>query len=221
MDKIKINDLFELQNELIAPIFDGVEYPWEVLPRLKAFLLDLIERNPMGYRELAPGVLVAPDVSVSPMATICPPAVICEGAELRPGAYIRGSVFVGRGAVVGNSCELKNCILLDKASVNHFSYVGDSVLGNRAHLGGGAICSNLKTDRTNVVVHGEADYPTGLRKLGAILADTADIGAQAVLNPGVVIGKGSSVYPLTSVRGVIPADRIVKSPTNIVIKEKR
>ena len=146
------------------------------------------------------------------------PAVIGHGCEVRVGAYIRGNVITGENCVIGNSSELKNCILLSRVQVPHYNYVGDSVLGNRAHMGAGAICSNLKSDKSNVAVKGDEIYETGLRKFGAILGDGADIGCGSVLNPGTVIGRESSVYPLTSVRGVIPCRCIVKSSSEIVVR---
>ena len=140
---------------------------------------------------------------------------------MRPGAYIRGSVITGRGCVIGNSSELKNCVLLDGVQAPHYNYIGDSVLGNFAHMGAGSICSNLKSDGHAVVIHGDKEYETGLRKLGAILADGADIGCGSVLNPGTVVGKNTSVYPLTPLRGVYPSDAIVKGTGTVVPREKR
>ena len=155
-------------------------------------------------------------MQIANTATILPPAIIGAGTEIRPGAYLRGNVICGYNCVIGNSTELKNVVLLDKVQVPHYNYVGDSVLGNRAHLGGGAICSNLKADGKNVVIHGDQEYETGLRKIGAILGDHADVGCGCVLNPGTVVGKNTSVYPLTSLRGVYPADCIVKAQKEIV-----
>ncbi|MBQ4037741.1 MAG: UDP-N-acetylglucosamine pyrophosphorylase [Clostridia bacterium] len=173
-----------------------------------------------GYRFLSEGVLVGEDVTIYPGATILPPAVIGKGTEIRPGAFLRGAVITGENCVIGNSSELKNCILLDRVQAPHYNYVGDSVLGNRAHMGAGSVCSNLKSDGKAVVIHGEEEYETGLRKVGAILGDGADIGCGCVLNPGTVVGKNTSVYPLTCLRGVYPADSIVKSQTNIVKRKK-
>jgi len=142
--------------------------------------------------------------------------VIGAGTEIRPGAFLRGNVITGENCVIGNSSELKNCVLLDTVQVPHYNYVGDSVLGNHAHMGAGSICSNLKSDGKAVVIHGDEDYETGLRKIGGILADGADIGCGCVLNPGTVIGKNTSVYPLTALRGVFPEESIVKSVDNVV-----
>ena len=178
--------------------------------------MGLIENGIDGYEEISEGVLVGKNVKIYPTAVIEAPAIIGEGTEIRPGAFIRGSVITGANCVIGNSTELKNCVMLDKVQVPHYNYVGDSVLGNHAHMGAGSICSNLKSDGKPVVIHGDTDYETGLRKIGGILADGADVGCGCVLNPGTVIGKNTSVYPLTSLRGVFPSDCIVKSADNIV-----
>ena len=214
--KVKTVELFECKNEYIAPLLKDVEYPWEILPEIKKYILALIEKGIDGYNLIAPGVLVGENVKIYPTATIEAPVVIGSGSEVRPGAFLRGNVITGEKCVIGNSTELKNCILLDYVQVPHYNYVGDSILGNRAHTGAGTICSNLKTDGKAVIIHGDEDYETGLRKVGAILGDGADVGCGCVLNPGTVIGKNTSVYPRTSVRGVIATDSIVKSMDNIV-----
>jgi NDP-sugar pyrophosphorylase family protein len=213
---VKTNELFECKTPYIAPLFEGSEYPWDMLPKIKEFILNLIEIGIAGYTEIEKGVLIGQNVKVAKTATIEPPCIIGSGTEIRPGAYIRGSVITGENCVIGNSSELKNCILLDKVQVPHYNYVGDSVLGNRAHMGAGSICSNLKSDGKAVVIHGDTEYETGLRKIGGILADGADVGCGCVLNPGTVIGKNTSIYPLTALRGVYPADCIVKSTNNVV-----
>lgn len=187
-----------------------------MLPLIKEYIKKLIADGIDGYTEISDGVLVGKDVKIYPTATIEAPAIIGDGTEIRPGAFIRGSVITGKNCVIGNSSELKNCILLDKVQVPHYNYVGDSVLGNFAHMGAGSICSNLKSDGKPVVIHADKDYETGLRKIGGILADHADIGCGCVLNPGTVVGKNTSVYPLTSLRGVISGGCIVKSPDNII-----
>jgi NDP-sugar pyrophosphorylase family protein len=168
------------------------------------------------YKE---GILIGQDVTIEDGATILPPTVICDGAIIRQGAYIRGGVFIGEGAVVGHSTEVKNSVLMDGAEAPHFNYVGDSILGNSAHIGAGVILSNLKADKSTVIIRGETSLSTGMRKLGAILGDGAEVGCNAVLNPGSVIGKGSTVYPLVSWRGVLPEGSIAKS-SDIVIKKK-
>ena len=158
------------------------------------------------------------DAKVAKSALICGPCIIGKGTEVRHCAYIRGSVIVGDGCVIGNSTEVKNAIIFDNCQCPHYNYVGDSVLGNHSHLGAGSICSNLKSDGKSVVIHAEEDIETGLRKVGGMLGDGADIGCGCVLNPGTVVGKGTSVYPLTALRGVIPGGCIVKQMNDIVLK---
>lgn len=217
---VKTGELFERIPPYLQELFEKSEYPWDLLPQIKAYVKRLTEEGMEGYRFLSEGVLVGEDVTIYPGATILPPAVIGKGTEIRPGAFLRGAVITGENCVIGNSSELKNCILLDRVQAPHYNYVGDSVLGNRAHMGAGSVCSNLKSDGKAVVIHGEEEYETGLRKVGAILGDGADIGCGCVLNPGTVVGKNTSVYPLTCLRGVYPADSIVKSQTNIVKRKK-
>ncbi len=216
---VKTKELFAHVPAYLAELFEGAEYPWEMLPRIKDYVKALIEKGIEGYTLIADGVLVGQNVKIYPTATIEAPCIIGSGSEVRPGAFIRGSVITGEGCVIGNSSELKNCVLLDKVQIPHYNYVGDSILGNKAHTGAGTICSNLKSDGKNVVIHGDRDYETGLRKIGGILADGADVGCGSVINPGTVIGKNTSVYPLTSLRGVYPADSIVKA-TKTVVKRK-
>ena len=214
--QLKNKELFECRTEYLKKLFDETEYPWEMLPELKEYINQLIKAGLEGFSEIAKGVFVGENVKIHPTATIEGPAIIGKGTEIRPGAYIRGTVITGSNCVIGNSTELKNSILLDNVQVPHYNYVGDSVLGNNAHLGAGAICSNLKADKKEVVIKGEKIYHTGLRKLGGILGDGADVGCGCVLNPGTVIGKNTSVYPLNALRGVFPPDCIVKSQNNIV-----
>ena len=218
---VKTKDLFSVVPELLVPLFDSCEYPWEMIPRIKSYILELIEKGISGYTLISENVLVGENVKIYPTATIEGPAIIGAGCEIRPGAFIRGSVIIGEGCVIGNSSELKNCILLNNVQAPHYNYIGDSILGYRAHTGAGTVCSNLKTDGKPVVVHGDIDYETGLRKLGAVLGDNADIGCNSVLNPGTVIGKGTAVYPMTRLRGVYPENSIVKSEGVYVLKEKR
>lgn len=211
-------DLFSYLPPYLDELFAQCEYPWQMLPKIKECAKALLASGIEGYSLIADDVLVAEKVNIAPTATIIGPCIIGEGTEVRPGAYIRGNVIIGKNCVVGNSSELKNCILLDFCQVPHYNYIGDSVLGNHSHMGAGAICSNLKSDGSNVVVRGDVSYDTGLRKMGAILADDADVGCGCVLNPGTVIGRGTSVYPLTSVRGVVASGCIVKSTDNIVVR---
>lgn len=217
MDKlVKTRDLFSSFPEYLEELFNSAEYPWEILPKIKELALSLLESGIEGYTLVDGNILIGKNVKIYSTATIEGPAVIGSGSEIRPGAFIRGSVITGENCVIGNSSELKNCILLDSVQVPHYNYVGDSILGNRAHMGAGTVCSNLKSDHRPVVVHADRDYTTGLRKMGGILADGADIGCGSVINPGTVIGKNTSVYPLTSLRGVYPADCIVKGQNTVV-----
>ncbi|MBR5768126.1 MAG: UDP-N-acetylglucosamine pyrophosphorylase, partial [Clostridia bacterium] len=199
----------------ISGLFDKT-YPWEILPGIRRHVEELIAAGIEGFVEIRPGVLVGRGVKIAETAVIEPPAVIGSDSEIRPGAYIRGSVITGPRCVIGNSTELKNCVLLRRVQVPHYNYVGDSILGNGSHLGAGAICSNLKSDGKNVIVRccGEK-YETGLRKVGSFIGDGADIGCGCVLNPGTVVGKRTSVYPLTPLRGVYPCGCIVKTQTEI------
>lgn len=216
--KVKTNELFDCRTEYLKALFASCEYPWELLPKISEYALKLINEGIEGYTLIADGVLIGENVKIYPTATIEPPTVIGSGTQVRPGAYIRGGVLVGANCVIGNSSELKNCVLLEGVQIPHYNYVGDSVLGNKAHMGAGAICSNLKSDGKPITIHGDEEYLTGLRKVGGILADGADIGCGCVLNPGTVIGKETTVYPLTSVRGVIDDHSIVKSMDRIVKK---
>ncbi len=213
---VKTKELFDCKTPYLCELFESSEYPWEILPKIKDYIKSLIKEGLSGYREISDGVYVGENVKIYPTATIEAPAIIGSGTQIRPGAFLRGSVITGENCVIGNSSELKNCVLLDNVQVPHYNYVGDSVLGNYAHMGAGSICSNLKSDGKSVVIHGDREYETGLRKIGGIIADHADIGCGCVVNPGTVIGKNTSVYPLTALRGVIPSGCIVKSMDNIV-----
>ncbi len=215
-DKIKISDLYDCETPYLTELFDSYEYPWELLPLIKEHLLKLIKDGIEGFTLYSENVLIGENVKIHPSASINGPAVIGSGTEIRPGAYLRGNIITGSNCVIGNSSELKNCILLDKVQVPHYNYVGDSVLGNHSHMGAGSICSNLKSDGKNVVIRGNDTYDTGLRKVGAFLGDGADVGCGCVLNPGVVIGKDTSVYPLTALRGIIESGCIVKNASDIV-----
>lgn len=213
---MKTAELFDCRTPYLTILFAESEYPWQILPKIKNLAMMLTEQGMAGYTLISHGILVGENVKIHPSAVLQPPLVIGSGTEIRPCAYLRGNVITGEGCVIGNSTEVKNSVLLQGAQVPHYNYVGDSILGNGAHMGAGAICSNLKADGKAVVIHGEEDYETGLRKIGGILGDGADIGCGCVLNPGTVVGKHTSVYPLTALRGVYPADSIVKSSTEIV-----
>ena len=216
MSKVKTAELFEINTSYLNDLFNSSTYPWEIIPKIKERINELLTNPPDGFTFLSEGVLVGNNVKISKLATIVPPAIIGSNTEIRPGAYIRGNVIIGEKCVIGNSTELKKCILLNNVQVQHYNYVGDSILGNNSHTGAGTICSNLKSDKSNIVVKGDVDYPTNLRKLGAILGDFSDVGCNCVINPGTIIGKNTRVYPLTSIRGVIPENSIVKSMDNIV-----
>ena len=218
---MKNTDLFsDLSATLAASLFEETEYPWEVLPRIKDFVLALGPTlDGSEYERVADQVWIHRSCKVYDTAVILGPTIIGAETEVRPSAFIRGSVLVGRNCVVGNSTELKNCMLFDRVQVPHYNYVGDSIFGYRAHTGAGAICSNVKSDKTSVAVHGpEGELPTGLRKFGAILGDHVEVGCNSVLCPGTVIGQNSNVYPLSRVRGVIPAGHIYKAEGNVVEK---
>lgn len=219
MDAIRVKDLFDLTHTRAAQMLEGCEYPWEALDRIGEMVREIGKTlDPQAYDEVEEGVYIAKSSVVYPTATILAPAIIGERAEVRPGAFIRGNVLVGEDAVVGNSTELKNCILFDEVQVPHYNYVGDSILGYRAHMGAGAITSNVKGDKMPVVIKGEEMYATGRMKCGAMLGDEAEIGCGSVLNPGTIIGRHTQVYPLSSVRGVIGADRIVKGDRGVFEK---
>ena len=218
--QVKTNELFNCTTEYLAPLFNSCEYPWEMLPKIKEYILSLIEKGIAGYTKYSDNVLIGENVKIYPTATIEGPAIIGSGSEVRPGAFIRGNVITGENCVLGNSSEFKNCILLEKVQAPHYNYVGDSVMGNFTHLGAGSICSNLKTDKKPVVIHGDRDYNTTLRKVGAILADYADVGSGCVLNPGTVIGRNTNIYPLSSVRKFVPANSIYKNQGEVVTKHE-
>jgi len=218
---IKTRSLFDLEKTIAKDYLQGYEYPWEALSGIKEFIQTLGKGLPQEeYDELFPEVWVHKKATVARTACLQAPCIICEGAEIRHCAFIRGSALVGKNCVVGNSTELKNVILFDGVQVPHYNYVGDSILGYKAHMGAGAITSNVKSDKKKVVVHnGGEDIPTGLKKFGAMVGDGVEIGCNSVLNPGTVIGKNASVYPLSCVRGVIAPDSIYKKQGEIVTKK--
>lgn len=213
-----ITDLLDLSHTIAAGLFEGRTYPWEVLGGIKDFILALGPTLPEEeYDHPAEGVWIAKDATVFLSAYIGAPCIIDHGAEVRHCAFIRGSAIVGKGCVVGNSVELKNVVLFDSVQTPHYNYVGDSILGYKSHMGAGSITSNVKSDKTLVVVKSGAErIETGLKKFGAILGDNVEVGCNSVLNPGSVLGRGVSVYPTSSVRGVIPAGHIYKSADEIV-----
>lgn len=219
MEDFKPSALFDLSHTLAAPLLSEVQAVWDVLPKIGSFIKELIKTLPKDYREIAPGVYAAPDAVVAPTASLNGPAIIGPGTEIRHCAFIRGNALIGAGCVVGNSTELKNVILFDGVQVPHYNYVGDSVLGYRSHMGAGSITSNVKSDKTLVTVKsGGRAIQTGLKKFGAVLGDFVEVGCGSVLNPGTVIGSHSNIYPLSSVRGVVPKNSIYKKQGEIAAK---
>lgn len=220
MNKLTINELFTLDETIAKDIFQGVTYPWEVLPKISAFIMELgATLSGEEYEKKGDNVWIAKSAKVFPSAYINGPAIIGKNAEVRHCAFIRGNAIVGEGAVVGNSTELKNVILFNKVQVPHYNYVGDSILGYKAHMGAGSITSNVKSDKKLIVVKTpEGNIETGIKKFGAMLGDEVEVGCGTVLNPGSVVGKNSNIYPLSSVRGFVPAYSIYKKQGEVVEK---
>lgn len=223
MENYKIKNLYDLNETIAIDVFEGKEYPWEVLKDIKDFIIELGKSLPKDkYDEVSENVWVAKSAKVFPSAYLGAPCIIDEDAEVRHCAFIRGSAIVGKGAVVGNSTELKNVILFNKVQVPHYNYVGDSILGYKSHMGAGSITSNVKSDKTLVVVKDKVEneeIETGLKKFGAMLGDNVEVGCNSVLNPGTVIGRNTNIYPLSRVRGCISANSIFKDANNIVKKD--
>ncbi len=219
----KNQELFDLTHTQFTPLLAEKSYPWEALPHISSFLVALFDALPNTlYEKVGDGIYIAKSARVAKTALVEGPTVIGENAEIRHGAYIRGSALIGADAVVGNSSEIKNAVLFDGVQVPHYNYVGDSILGYRAHMGAGAIASNMRADRQNVVIRADDEtHETGLRKVGAFLGDYAEIGCGAVLCPGTVVGRQSTVYPLVRVRGYVPENAICKSENQIVIKANK
>lgn len=218
----RIAALYTLEETIAGELFEGLTYPWEALPKIKDFIIALGEKlSEEKYERREGNIWVARNATVFPSAYIGGPAIIDEEAEIRHCAFIRGSAIVGKGAVVGNSTELKNVILFNKVQVPHYNYVGDSILGFKAHMGAGSITSNVKSDKTLVVVKaGTESCETGLKKFGAMLGDHVEVGCNSVLNPGTVIGRNTNIYPTSMVRGVIPADSIYKRQGEVADKRQ-
>ena len=220
-EAVKCVKLFDLTHTKAANLLKEVEFPWEALSKIHDTILEIGKSLPEElYEKRGDDVWIAKSAKVYPTATIIGPTIIGENTEVRPGAFIRGNALVGDGAVVGNSTELKNVILFDGVQVPHYNYVGDSILGYKAHMGAGSITSNVKSDKKNVVIKvlGEKE-DTGIKKIGAMLGDYVEVGCNSVLNPGTVIGRHCNVYPLSSVRGVIPEGHIFKDKNNIIKKK--
>lgn len=221
LEALTVKENYSLDQTIAKDIFNGVTYPWEVLPKISNFILELgATLSEDEYEKRGENVWVAKSAKVAPTAFINGPAIIGKDAEVRHCAFIRGNAIVGEGAVVGNSTELKNVILFNKVQVPHYNYVGDSVLGYKSHMGAGAVTSNVKSDKSLVKVKvGEKTIETGLKKFGAMLGDEVEVGCGSVLNPGSVIGSHTNIYPLSMVRGVIPAGSIYKKQGEIVAKQ--
>lgn len=220
MKGITVKELYTLEETIAKDLFEGVTYPWEILPKISAFILELGATLPEEeYDKVGENVWIAKSANVAESAYIHGPAIIGKNAEVRHCAFIRGNAIVGEGAVVGNSTELKNVILFNKVQVPHYNYVGDSILGYKAHMGAGSITSNVKSDKKLVVVKtSEGNIETGIKKFGAMLGDEVEVGCGTVLNPGTVVGPHSNIYPLSSVRGVVPAESIYKKQGEIAEK---
>lgn len=220
MTEWRIEDLYDLKETIAVDIFDGLKFPWEVLPKIKDFIIKLGETLPEDrYERKGENIWIAKSAKVFSSAYIAGPCIIDEDAEVRHCAFIRGSAIVGKGCVVGNSTELKNVILFNKVQVPHYNYVGDSILGFKAHMGAGSITSNVKSDKTLVVVKSDGEnIETGLKKFGAMLGDNVEVGCNSVLNPGTVVGRSTNIYPTSCVRGYIPANSIYKDSSNIINK---
>lgn len=222
MEAIKIKNLYTLEETIAADLFRDAEYPWEVLSKIHDFILQLGESLSTDvFEKRGDDIWVAKTAKVASTACLNGPLIVDEDAEIRHCAYVRGNAIVGKGAVVGNSTELKNVVLFNRVQVPHYNYVGDSVLGYKSHMGAGSITSNVKSDKTLVVVKaGTEEFPTGLKKMGAMLGDNVEVGCNSVLNPGTVIGKCSNVYPTSCVRGFIPAGSIYKKQGEIAEKHQ-
>lgn len=220
MEECKIKNLYNLDETIAKDVFENCEYPWEILPKIKDFILVLGESlSNEEYDKIGENIWIAKTAKVAPTASITGPAIIGKNAEIRHCAFIRGNAIIGENAVVGNSTELKNVILFNNVQVPHYNYVGDSILGYKSHMGAGSITSNLKSDKKLVVVKNcEEKLETGLKKFGAMVGDNVEVGCGSILNPGTVVGKNTNIYPLSSVRGVIMPNSIYKNQNEIIEK---
>jgi len=218
-NKNTTKELFECHVPYINDLLEQHSYPWEAIRDIKTYISYLLITGIEGFTKIKEGVLVGSNVKIADNVLIEAPSIIGNSCEIRHGAYLRGNIITGENCVIGNSTEIKNSILLNFVQVPHYNYVGDSILGNYTHMGAGAICSNLKADKKEIIIHADEDYKTDMRKIGAILGDGVEIGCNCVLNPGTIIGKNTTVYPLTSVRGVIPENSIMKSSSVIELKK--
>lgn len=222
-EEMKNTELFDLTQTIAARLFGMYTYPWEALSHIGKCITSIGKHLPEEeYQKLGTNIWIHRKARIARSVMMTGPAIICAGAEIRQGAFLRGNTIIGEKAVVGNSCELKNAILFNGVQVPHYNYVGDSILGYKAHMGAGAVTSNVKSDKTLVKVHAsDGDIETGLKKMGAILGDGVEVGCNSVLNPGTVIGKNTNIYPLSSVRGCIAPNSIFKKPGEVVEKEVR
>ena len=218
MESMKNKNLFNMEETIAKDIFDDCDYPWEVLPKISDFIKKLgATLSEEEYEKRGEDIWIAKSATVAPTAYIHGPAIIGKEAEVRHCAFIRGSALIGESAVVGNSTELKNVILFDKVQVPHYNYVGDSILGYKSHMGAGSITSNVKSDKLLVEIHAEdGKVETGRKKIGAMLGDNVEVGCGSILNPGSIIGRGTNIYPLSPVRGCVPANSIYKNKDEIV-----
>lgn len=223
MEQFTIKNLYQLEETIAAELFEGVVYPWELLPEISSFILELGKRLPADkFTQVKENIWVANSAKVAPSACLNGPLIVDEEAEIRHCAFVRGNAIVGKGAVVGNSTELKNVILFNKVQVPYYNYVGDSILGFKAHMGAGSITSNVKSDKTLVAVkNGDMEIETGLKKFGAMIGDYVEVGCNSVLNPGTVIGRNSNIYPVSMVRGYVPAGSIYKKRGEIAEKYQK
>ncbi|MCR5743569.1 MAG: UDP-N-acetylglucosamine pyrophosphorylase [Lachnospiraceae bacterium] len=218
---VKNIELFDLSKTMLAELIRSFEYPWEVLSGISDAIIAKGQTLSEEYTLIGENIWAHKSAKIAPTASITGPCIIDEGAEVRHCAFVRGSAMIGKNCVVGNSTELKNVILFDNVQVPHYNYVGDSILGFKSHMGAGSITSNVKSDKTLVVIKdGDVRYETGRKKIGAILGDFVEVGCGSVLNPGTIIGPGTNIYPLSSVRGVIPANSIYKHVGEVVVKNK-
>lgn len=221
MEQCKVTNMYDLNETIARELLESVEYPWEALKGISDFIKKLgPSLDPAVYEQRGEDIWVAKNAKVAPTASLNGPLIIDEEAEIRHCAFVRGSAIVGKGSVVGNSTELKNVIIFNSVQIPHYNYVGDSILGFKSHMGAGSITSNVKSDKTLVVVKdGRKEIKTGLKKFGAMLGDYVEVGCNSVLNPGTVIGRHTNVYPLSMVRGVVPENSIYKNKNEVVIKQ--
>ncbi len=220
MKELEVESLLDLTQTIACNIFKEVVYPWEVISKIGSFIVELSKHLPQNeFDEVESGVFISKSAKISKSARVCSPCIIDSETEIRHSAFVRGNVIVGKNCVVGNSSELKNCILFNNVQVPHFNYIGDSVMGFRSHMGAGSIISNVKSDKSEVSVRfADKRFFTGLKKFGAIVGDYVEIGCNAVLNPGTIIGRQSNVYPLSMVRGYLGERKILKNSLKIVDK---